>query len=149
MNRFARLLLAAVMLALLSACASGPKFADVEKTFPQVAAGQGRIWFYRSGIMWGAGIQPSVNLNGVKVGDSVPGGVFYVDRPRGNYEVLLSTEVERKLTFTLEPGQERYIRMTVGMGAIVYRVYPELIDPAEARKELVDLSYTGGQPLRK
>jgi hypothetical protein len=145
MQNTIRSLLAVLALALLSACASGPKFGEVEKTFPQVAAGQGRIWFYRSGIMWGAGIQPSVNLNGVQVGDSVPGGFFYVDRPAGNYEVLLSTEVDRKLTFTLEPLQERYIRMTVGLGAIIYRVYPELIDPAEARKEIVELSYTGGQ----
>ncbi len=140
-----RLLFAAMALALLSACASGPKFSEVEKTFPQVAANQGRIWFYRSGTMFGAGIQPDVVLNVVKVGDSVPGGFFYVDRPAGNYEVLLSTEVERKVTFTLAPRQERYIRMTVGLGVIVYRVYPELVDPAEGRKEIVDASHIGSK----
>jgi hypothetical protein len=143
MNVAFRSLLAAAALALLSACASGPKYIEVEKTFPRLAADQGRIWFYRSGIMFGAGIQPSVMLNGVKVGESVPGGFFYVDRPAGNYEVLLSTEVERKVTFTLEPQQERYIRMTVSLGVIVYRVYPELVDPAEGRKEIIDASYTG------
>jgi hypothetical protein len=143
MNKIIRSLLAVTALALLSACASGPKYKDVVNTFPAPAADQGRIWFYRSGTMFGAGIQPNVMLNGAKVGDSVPGGFFYVDRPAGNYEVLLSTEVERKVTFTLEPRQERYIRMTVGLGVIVYRVYPELVDPAEGRAEIMDASHIG------
>jgi hypothetical protein len=95
--------------------------------------------------MFGAGIQPDVMLNGARVGDSTPGGFFFIDRPAGNFEVLLSTEVERKVTFTLAPKEERYVRMTVGLGVIVYRVYPELVDPAEALKEIVELSYTGDQ----
>lgn len=145
MNKRFRTLLAAAALGLLSACASGPKYSEVVKTFPQPAAGEGRIWFYRSGILFGSGIQPNVMLNGVKVGDSVPGGFFYIDRPAGNYEVLLSTEVERKVTFTLEPRQERYVRMTVGLGVIVYRVYPELVDPAEGRAEIMEASYIGAK----
>lgn len=144
MNRMLRWLLVLVAGALLSACASGPKYTEVANTFPALQPGQGRIWLYRSGIMFGAGIQPEVLLNGVKIGDSTPGGFFFVDRPAGSYEVLLSTEVDRKATFTLAPREERYVRMTVGLGVIVYRVYPELVDPAEARKEIVDLSYTGG-----
>ncbi|HUK05055.1 MAG TPA: DUF2846 domain-containing protein [Burkholderiales bacterium] len=145
MPRSIRWLLAALALALLPACATGPRYAEVEKTLPKVAADKGRVWFYRSGIMFGAGIQPSVLLNGEKVGDSVPGGFFYVDRNPGSYEVLLSTEVDRKVTFTLESAQERYVRMTVGLGVIVYRVYPELVDPAEGRKEIVETSYIGGK----
>lgn len=146
MHKTLKSLLAVAALALLSACASGPKYSDVASTFPQLAANQGRIWFYRSGIMFGAGIQPDIMLNGAKVGDSVPGGFFFVDRPAGNYEVLLSTEVERKVTFTLEPRQERYVRMTVGLGVVVYRVFPELADPAEGSKELRELNYMGAKP---
>ena len=145
MNKTIRSLLAAVSLALLSACASGPKYAEVASTFPQLAAGQGRIWFYRSGVMFGAAIQPDVMLNGAKVGESVAGGFFYVDQAPGNHEVLLSTEVERKVTFTLEPRQERYIRMTVGQGVIIYRVYPELVDPVEGSKEILEASYIGAK----
>jgi len=146
MRMHLRGLLGAIALAVLAGCASGPKYAEVANSFPQVAAGQGRIWFFRSSTPFGAAIQPDVMLNGVKVGDSVPGGFFFVDRPAGDYEVLLSTEVERKVTFTLEPRQERHIRMSVGLGLIVYRVYPELADPAEADKEIRELSYTGGKP---
>lgn len=139
-----RLLLVLIAL-LLAACASGPRYTDVASKFPTLAADHGRIWFYRSGTMFGAGIQPDVMLNGARVGDSTPGGFFFIDRPAGNFEVLLSTEVERKVTFTLAPKEERYVRMTVGLGVIVYRVYPELVDPAEALKEIVELSYTGDQ----
>jgi len=146
MSKTIRSMLAAVSLALLSACASGPKYSEVASTFPQLAASHGRIWFYRSGTMFGAGIQPDVMLNGAKVGDSVPGGFFYVDRAPGNYEVLLATEVERKVSFTLEPRQERYIRMTVGLGVIVYRVFPELVDPAAGRAEIIEASYVGARP---
>ncbi|MBI2508706.1 MAG: DUF2846 domain-containing protein, partial [Betaproteobacteria bacterium] len=88
-------------------------------------------------------IQPSVMLNGQQVGDSKPGGFFFVDRDPGNYEVLLSTEVERKLTFTLAGGQEQYVKMTVTLGVIVYRVFPELVDAATAKADMQDLSYTG------
>jgi len=146
MRMHLRGLLGALALVLLAGCATGPKYAEVANSFPQLAAGQGRIWFFRSSVPFGAAIQPDVMLNGAKVGDSVPGGFFFVDRPAGDYEVLLSTEVERKVTFTLEPRQERHIRMSVGLGLIVYRVYPELADPAEADKEIRELSYTGAKP---
>ncbi|MBI1965646.1 MAG: DUF2846 domain-containing protein [Betaproteobacteria bacterium] len=136
-------LLAAVVVSGLTACASGPKYKEVEASIPPLAAGKGRIYFYRSGVIFGSGIQPSVMLNGQQVGDSKPGGFFFVDRDPGNYEVLLSTEVERKLTFTLAGGQEQYVKMTVTLGVIVYRVFPELVDAATAKADMQDLSYTG------
>ena len=139
----ARILSAAIIALLLAACATGPKYAEVKSAIPPLATDQGRIYFYRSGNMFGAGIQPVVMLNGEKVGDSVPGGFFFLDRKPGNYEVLLSTEVERKLTFTLVSGQEQYVRMSVTLGVIVYRVYPELVDAAHGISEIKDLSYIG------
>jgi hypothetical protein len=104
---------------------------------------EGRIYFYRKANLFGSGIQPSVYLNGKKVGRSVPGGFFFVDRPAGNYEVLLSTEVDKKLTFTLDKGQIRYVRMSVGLGILVYRVYPELVDPSIGESEMQELRYIG------
>lgn len=128
---------------LLSACASGPKYAEVSAAIPAIPEDKGRIYFYRSGTMFGAGIQPAVMLNGEKVGDSQPGGFFFVDAAPGNNEVVLSTEVERKLTFTLDKKQTQYVKMTVGLGVIVYRVYPELSDAKEGEPALRELSYTG------
>src|SRR5215470_15137586 len=97
-----------VAVAALAGCAtSGPKFTEMTTTTGAPAApGSGRIYFYRTTVL-GAAVQPDVRLNGQVVGSAVPRGFFFVDRPAGNYEVTTSTEVERKLTFTLEPGQTR------------------------------------------
>jgi hypothetical protein len=69
-----------------------------------------------------------------------------VRRPWGSQEVSTSTEVEKKLTFTLDAGQTRYVRTVIGIGFFVGRVYPELVDDATGQKELEDASYIG-QPL--
>lgn len=134
--------------ALLAACASGPKHAEVQSSIPALKASEGRLYVYRSGSMMGAAIQPNVVINGKVVGESKPGGFFFVDLPPGTVEVLTSTEVEKKLTLTLEAGQTRYVRTTVGFGLLVYRVYPELVDNKEAAKEIAETSYIG-KPLAK
>jgi hypothetical protein len=126
---------------LLAACASGPKYADMKSSIPVAASGQGRIYFYRASSMFGAAIQPSIMLNGEAVGSSQPGGFFYVDRAPGNYEVSCSTEVERKASFVLEAGQERYVKTSIGMGAFVGHAIPELVDAAEGMKAIQTLHY--------
>ena len=141
-----KILILILFAVLITGCvATGPKYKEVQSTIPAIESGKGRIYFYRSASMFGAGIQPTVNLNGKKVGDSKPGGFFYVDRATGDYEVVLSTEVDKKLTFQLDKGEEQYVRMTVGMGVIVGRVYPELVDKGKALEEMSGLNYTGQQ----
>lgn len=146
--RILRRVFALLMAALLTACASGPKMAEVSSSIPPLKPNEGRIYFYRSSSMMGAAIQPSIQLNGKVVGESKPGGSFFVTTAPGPMEVSTSTEVEKKLTFTLEPGQTRYVRTKVGFGVMVGRVYPELVDPAEGQKELADTSYIGA-PLKR
>ena len=105
----------------------------------------GRIYFYRSASPVGAALQPSIMLNGTKVGDSEPGGVFFKNVSPGNYEVATSTEVERKLTFTVAAGQIRYVETSVGFGFLVGRVHPNLVDPKIGAAAIQDLSFTGKQ----
>lgn len=133
---------------LVTACASGPKLAEVQSRIPTLQPDNGRIYFYRSSSMMGAAIQPSILLNGTVVGNSKPGGFFFVDQTAGPKEVSTSTEVEKKLTFALEPGQIRYVRTVIGFGVLVGRVYPELVDNATGEKELAEMSYIGS-PLDK
>jgi len=71
--------------------------------------------------------------------------VFFVDRDPGDIEVVTGSEVEKKLTFTIEAGDTRYVRMAVGLGVIVYRIIPELVDAPVARHEMAELTYTGGK----
>jgi hypothetical protein len=143
----ARAVVASVFLALLlTACASGPKFGAVMATQSAIPTGQGRIYFYRPSAL-GAAVQPDVLLNGQKVGTAKPHGVYFVDRVPGDCLVTSSTETEKKLTFTLEPGQSRYVRLNIQMGFFVGRIVPELVDRGEAEKEMSDLSFVA-EPLK-
>jgi hypothetical protein len=146
MKRF-RVITVLLLLILVSACASGPKFSEVQSTIPALSSDQGRIFFYRSSSMGGGAIQPSIMLNGAVVGNSQPGGFFYVDQAPGAKEVSTTTEVEKKLTFTLESGQTRYVKTIVRFGIMVGRVYPELVDNAIGEKEIAEASYIGN-PLK-
>jgi hypothetical protein len=44
-------------------CASGPKYAEVAQTIPELSSDQGRIFIYRNSML-GAAITPDVKLNG-------------------------------------------------------------------------------------
>lgn len=148
MKTITRRLAVVACAALLAACASGPKHAEVQASIPALKAAEGRLYVYRSSSMLGAAIQPNVVVNGKVAGESKPGGFFFVDLPPGTVEVSTSTEVEKKLTLTLEAGQTRYVRTTIGFGLMVGRVYPELVDNAVGAKEITETSYIG-KPLAK
>ena len=75
----------------------------------------------------------------VKEGDIVSP----VDQPPGNCEISTATEVERKLTFVLEPDQVRYVKLNISMGFFVGHVYGELVDAAKAESEIAGTRYTG------
>lgn len=124
------------VLLLLTGCASGPAYKAVSASFPAVAAGSGRIYFYRTSVL-GAAVQPEVKLNGVVVGRAVPDGFFFVDRPPGNYIVSTTTELKKTLSFHLDAGQTRYVRLDIAMGLFVGHVYPELVNPPKALHQLV------------
>jgi len=124
-------------------CASGPKYKDIAAEIPPVPQSQGRIYFYRDGSPVGSAIQPPIYLNGDKVGKSVPGGFFYVDRQPGEYKVKTSTEVERILTFMLADQEKKYVRTKVSIGLIVGHVLPILEDEEEALKTLNKSAYIG------
>ncbi len=134
MNRLSALALALV-LTVLSGCASGPAYKTVSASFPPVPAGSARIFFYRTSTM-GAAVQPDVKLNGEKVGSAVPGGFFFVDRPAGDYEVSTTTELKKTLTFHLDAGQTRYVKLSISMGVFAGHVYPELIETAQGQTEI-------------
>lgn len=148
MKNVTRRLAVVACAALLAACASGPKHAEVQSSIPALKATEGRLYVYRSSSMLGAAIQPNVVVNGKVAGESKPGGFFFVDLPAGTVEVSTSTEVEKKLTLTLDAGQTRYVRTTIGFGLMVGRVYPELVDNAQGAKEIAETSYIG-KPLPK
>jgi len=140
----AKLVMLVGALMLLAGCAAtGPKFTEMKASIPALKQGEGRVYFYRSASMFGAAIQPEIRLNGAVVGSSVPGGFFFVDRPPANYEANASTEVERKLTFTLAAGETKYVRTSPSFGVLVGRINFDLVNGSEAAAEMEGLSFTG------
>lgn len=144
MKKLFHLLWIAGCAALMTGCATGPKYADVKSSIPALGPDNGRIYFYRTAVV-GAAVQPKVKLNGEVVGTSKPKGFFYVDRPPGDYQVETSTEVKRRLSLTLDKGQSRYVRLNISMGFFVGHVYPELVENDVGEKEIVKCKYTGSQ----
>lgn len=135
---------------LLGCSVSGPLYTNVIKTIPELKANSGRIYFYREAAFKASAMRPAIHINdkpirlqGGEWGRSAPGGFFYVDRPGGKYVISCSTEVERRLSLILAPGQTRYVRTTVGWGVVVGRVYPELVSPAVGRREIAECHFMG------
>jgi hypothetical protein len=132
-------------IALLTGCASGPTLNDLQAKLPSLSSEQGRVYFYRKAFGgFGAAIQENIMIDQKAVGKCAPNGVFFTDLPPGDYEATITHEVQRTLTFTLAKGEQKYVRcylvptiLTTGHLII------ELVDPAEALKEIGDLAYTG------
>lgn len=135
--------LAAVGLLLAGCAATGAKYGEMAAAMPGLKPGHGRVYFFRDSSMFGAAVQPDIRLNGEVVGESKPGGFFFVDRPAGNYSATASTETEKAVTFVLQAGETKYIRTKPQMGLIVGRIILELESPDKAQTELASLSYTG------
>ncbi len=124
----------------LFACATGPTMRELQSQIPALSEGKGRIHFYRESSPFGAAIQPIVWLNGKNVGETIPGGVFYRDVSPGNYTVKIATEVKRIINFELKAGQNRYVRMEVGIGVMAARITPLLVPEQEAKPQVMSLS---------
>ena len=143
--RFVSLAALAAM-ALIAGCTSvsGTRFAQQEAVMPKLSANQGRIYFYRVDAFTGGGMTAPVKLDGIVVGDSLPGGYFFVDTTAGKHEAsAATTRVTRKLNFVLEPGETRYVRTRAQFEEKVGRIVPELVSAEEACKELPSLNFTG------
>jgi uncharacterized protein DUF2846 len=144
MRRLIRISDLVIIVMVLSSCASGPKFTEIKPDMSARNPDMGRIFFYRPSAL-GILLNPDVKLNGERVGEAKSQGFFFVDRPAGDYVAVTSTEVDRKVSFTLDKGQTRFIRFSVTLGFFAGHVYGEVVDEAEAKGEIVDCKYIGGQ----
>lgn len=126
----------------LGACAHGESYKKVNRSAPKLTADEGRIYFYRrSNAFPGEVTQPSVMLDGKKVGYAKPRGFFYVDVPTGQHTVSIRTDVERKLSLTVESGEVTYVREQLKKGSESGQMVLELVDRRTARRQLKRLRY--------
>lgn len=142
MKTFLRCLLLLALAVAVTGCASGPKFGEFQQSIAPLKPDTGRVFFYRSSIL-GAAIQPDIKLNGTIIGKAVPQAFFFVDLAPGEYKVVTTTEVKRTLSFTLDAGQTRYVRMNISMGLVMGHVYGELVDEKIWTKGIKDCKYNG------
>ena len=134
------ILILVISLFMISCAATGPKFTELSSSISILPPDTGRIFIYRTSFLGGA-VQPEVELNGEVIGKAVPAGFFYADRKPGNYEVLTSTEVDRRLSLTLDSGQVRYVRLDVSFGFFVGHIFPVLVEDEVGKKEIQECRY--------
>jgi uncharacterized protein DUF2846 len=143
MKALLKLLTILVVLSLFYGCAtSGPKYSELMPNISTLPPDSGRIYIYRPSA-FGAAVQPDVKLDGEVVGKAVSHGFFYVDKKPGTYEIITTTEVNRKLSLLLESGQTRYVRLNISIGFFLGHVYPELVESEIAENEIQDCHYIG------
>jgi len=127
-------------IAILAGCAtSGLTYTEMASASPRLAGGLGRIYFYRSGIPVGIAVQPDILVNGAKVGNAVPNGFFYVDRPPGKYEISARTEGEEKVTVTVAAGEAKYVQFYLSPGIMLPHANLNPVTREKAEQEMADL----------
>ena len=121
-------------------CASGPEFWEVQSIIPEIEAGKGRIYIYRpqrSFLYVG-----SVSINGEEIRVPDAGGLLFVDRVPGEYEIVVDSITAEKTKLRLDVGEEKYVRITVTTeGHFLYTIYPKIEDEVSAIEEMQDLNY--------
>jgi hypothetical protein len=139
-----RLLLGFSLLAVLFGCGIGPQ---PQLALPAVSSAQARLIFYRTasspydGLDW-----TTVSLNGIAVGDSGPGTVFYRDLAPGTYEIAVRSEQlypHQFKTVALAPGSTTFVRIEInpywgnnGMQWLGNTFVVAIIDPAIGQYEI-------------
>lgn len=146
MNAWLKMATAAATAVLLAGCA-GPKYESLQGRIPPIAQGNGRIYFYQPQPSNTASAQQKLRVNRDVVGRNKPGSFFFVDRPAGSYVVTNLYWTGDGVSFMLDPGQTRYVRITaesLGSTGAVGKLSMELVDPPEqAESELLRMRYWG------
>src|SRR5690348_7607760 len=115
-RRLPILLVPALVLGLLSGCASGPDYAEIKSSVRKVAPDKARIVFFREPHFSGSLATLRVQIDGTTAGLVPNGSVLSVDRAPGDFKV----RVERTgllgfghLDFPLatEAGKEYYVEL--------------------------------------
>jgi len=123
-----------------------PSFSELTPDLKIIPSESGRIYFYRYSD-FGEGMRPDIKINNEVAGKAVDRGFFFVDKSPGNYEIMNSPEIHRKIVVTLEKGQIIYIRFRAYKGYYVDHVYPELVSRETGQEQIQRCRYTGKEIL--
>lgn len=126
----------------VTGCASPKRYSDVASSFPPIAPGQGRIFFYGGG--YGGGMP--VQLNGEIIGYQWDGAFFFIDRAAGSYTLsgrdrvntigILPGLSKYNVPFELADGETKYFKFSRNGPMFGERVMPVLVDKDSAIQSL-------------
>jgi hypothetical protein len=138
----------------VAACAGPhePLYPQVAASIPPVPPDRARIYFYRDYEPYDSLSRANILLNGVAVGVSIPGAVFYRDVEPAAYEISVPTPGSdwRPLRFVARPGETFYVKVESlrawisGGGDSNYErdtFAAVIIDPAQAQRELAFMRF--------
>ena len=132
--------------ALVTACAAtGAQLGTVQQSIPALAPGEGRLFFYRANAAFGSGMRPDIVVCGRKVGQSAPGGMFYVDLPAGPCELSIPAIVfkgQTKLKVKIGRPEVQYLRTAIGSAGFDGFTNVEVVPAAIATAEMQGLALT-------
>lgn len=125
--------------AVMAGCASPPPSARQTGADGAIAAGRGRIYFYRTTFsiggpnsLLGDASRPPVMLDGRRIADALPGGVFFCDVAPGRHEVAVGGPTPTTLPVQVAAGGTSYLRMDWGI-------------PVASRRPLIEVDAHTGQ----
>lgn len=136
------LIFAVLSCVLLSACASGVKFAELDKDSVQIQPGKSQIVVYRTEI-FGAAFQPTVYIDGVPAGKCAPKGVFVVDVSAGKYDISATTETESRIQVQAPDNGRVYVKCSITFGVLAGRPKFDMVNANIGKAESNELSFTG------
>ena len=117
------LALVAVAGALLTGCGT-VKLADparsneLKQFAPAKPAGQ--VYVCRSSTFFGAGVRPSIEVDGQPIGTVGRSNFAYTEVAPGNHTVVAkSPEHDSKMEFTIEAGEQKFFQTWISMGVMV------------------------------
>ena len=130
----------AVLIALLSGCASipeaSPELDQQAKTF-SAPRGKAGVYIYRNEHL-GAAIQMQVLLDGNYVGHTAAMTYYYVEVPAGRHTITGKGENESVVTFDAIDGRLYYVWQEVKMGFMTMRNEVKLVDEATGRAGVME-----------
>jgi len=107
-----------------------------------IAAGRGRIYFYRTILsiggpnsVFGNPAAPEVLLDGHKAGTALPGGVFFCDVRPGQYDIAIRGAGQYAIAVAVTAGTASYVRMDWGAATLTARGHLREVDASTGRVE--------------
>lgn len=124
-----------------------PTAGPVQYPMPQIPADHGRIVLLRASGFAGSAVRPTLQLDGLAVGEARPGEFFFCDVAPGRHTINTRTESQSTISVALQAQETVYVRIAIAMGILVGRVNFTPMAESEGRQAIALLQYAGAQGM--